>query len=382
MHLNDLRTPAVLVEFSRVRDNIDRMQALARQAGVRLRPHAKTHKSTQIAGWQIDAGAVGLCCAKLGEAEAFADAGLRDLRVAYPLHPSNADRVFALQDRGVALSFVVDDAEVARAWSGAARASGRWLDVLVKVDVGFHRCGIDPSDRAAVDFIEEVAGEPGLRFKGLLSHAGHAYLQPSEEALAAVARDEARMLHELANDVRRRGVTVAELSVGSTPTARFIVQGAQGAQGVQTAGLSEMRPGNYVYYDRSQVALGSARLDQCALTVLSTVVSTSRDRVILDAGSKTLSSDLIARPGFPGFGAVFTDLAAVDAINEDLHIERLSEEHATVRVTGGTALRPGDRVRILPNHACVVSNLTDEVALIAGTHVVDKIPVVARGKVS
>jgi D-serine deaminase-like pyridoxal phosphate-dependent protein len=371
MRLNDLRTPAVLIEFSRARDNIERMQALARQAGVRLRPHAKAHKSPQIAGWQLDAGAVGLCCAKLGEAEAFADAGVRDLRIAYPLHPSNADRVFALMDRGVALSFVVNDAEVARAWSAAAHASGRRLDVLVKVDVGFHRCGIDPSDPDAVDFIAEVAVAPGLCFKGLLSHTGHAYLQPSNEALATVARDEARMLHELAEAVRRRGVTVTELSVGSTPTARFIAQ---------TAGLSEMRPGNYVYYDRGQVALGSAQLNQCALTVLSTVVSKHGDRVILDAGSKTLSSDLIARTGFPGYGAVFADLASVDTINEDLHIERLSEEHATVHVTGTTTLRPGDRVRILPNHACVVSNLADEGALIAGTHVVDTMLVVARGK--
>lgn len=373
MHLNELRTPAVLIEFSRVRDNIDRMQALARQAGVRLRPHAKTHKSSLIAGWQIDAGAVGLCCAKLGEAEAFADVGLRDLRLAYPLHPSNADRVFALLDRGVALSFVVDAAEVARAWSAAACASGRWLDVLVKVDVGFHRCGIDPSHPAAIDFIADVAAAPGLRFKGLLSHPGQAYVQPSDAAMATVARDEARILQALAEATRARGVTVSELSVGSTPTARFIGE---------TTGLSEMRPGNYVYYDRSQVALGSAQLEQCALTVLSTVVSTHGDRVILDAGSKTLSSDLVARAGFPGYGAMFTDLASVNALNEDLHIERLSEEHATVRVTGGTTLRTGDRVRILPNHACVVSNLADEVALIAGTHVVDRIPVVARGKSS
>lgn len=371
MHLNDLRTPAVLVEFSRVRDNIDRMQALARQAGVRLRPHAKTHKSPQIAGWQLEAGAVGLCCAKLGEAEAFADSGLRDLRVAYPLHPSNADRVFALLDRGVVLSFVVDHAEVAIAWSAIARSASRTLDVLVKVDVGFHRCGIDPADPAAVDFIADVAAAPGLRLKGLLSHAGHAYVQPSEDALAAVARGEARILTELAEVARRQGVAVAELSVGSTPTSRFIGD---------TPGLSEMRPGNYVYYDRSQVALGSATPSQCALTVLATVVSTHGDRVILDAGSKTLSSDLIARAGHPGYGAVFADLASVDTVDQRLFIERLSEEHATVRVTGGKRCQPGDRVRILPNHACVVANLASEVALVAGTHVIDRIPVAARGK--
>lgn len=371
MLLTELRTPAVLVEFSRVRDNIDRMQSLAKRAGVRLRPHAKTHKSPQIASWQLEAGAIGVCCAKLGEAEVLADAGLRDLRVVYPLLPSNADRVFALLDRGVTLSFVVDHAEVALAWSAVAKASARWLDVLVKVDVGFHRCGIDPSAQTAVDFVADVASAPGLRFKGLLSHAGHAYVQTSTDALAALARDEANLLQGLAEAVRRLGVPVQELSVGSTPTARFIGD---------TPGLTEMRPGNYVFYDRSQVALGSARPDQCALTVLSTVVSTHGDRAILDAGSKTLSSDILGRAGFSGYGAVFADLASADAINGDVHIERLSEEHATLRVTGDTVFHPGDRVRILPNHACVVTNLTDEIALVAGTHVIDRIAVLARGK--
>jgi D-serine deaminase-like pyridoxal phosphate-dependent protein len=257
------------------------------------------------------------------------------------------------------------------AWSAAAQAARRMVDVLVKVDVGFHRCGVDPGDPEVPAFIAQVGAAPGLRLKGLLSHAGHAYLAQSDDALALIATEEARLLRATADAVRARGASIAELSVGSTPTARFVGD---------TAGLTEMRPGNYVYYDRSQVALGSARVEDCALTVLSTVVSKHPDRLILDAGSKTLTSDQIARPGHPGFGGIFTNLALANALHPQLLIERLSEEHATVRVTGDTDLQVGDRVRILPNHACVVSNLVDDVVLVAGTHVIDRMPVAARGK--
>ena len=263
--------------------------------GLRLRPHAKTHKSPQVARWQLEAGAVGICCAKLGEAEVFAEAGVPDIRLPYPLHPSNADRVFALLDRGVRLSFIVDREDVALAWSAAAQAARRIVDVLVKVDVGFHRCGIDPRQPDAAAFIARVGAAPGLRLTGLLSHAGHAYLAQSDEALAVIVKEEARLLHETANAARTRGAAIGELSVGSTPTARFVGE---------TTGLTEMRPGNYVYYDRSQVALGSARVDDCALTVLSTVVSKHADRLILDAGSKTLTSDHRSRGrAIPGSAA-------------------------------------------------------------------------------
>jgi D-serine deaminase-like pyridoxal phosphate-dependent protein len=376
MHLNDLRTPAVLVEAGRARANIARMQALASSNGRRLRPHAKTHKSPAIAAWQLKAGAAGVCCAKLGEAEVFADAGIRDIRLPYPIHPSNAGRVIAQLDRGVRLSIIVDLTEIARDWSAAMRAAGRTLDVLVKVDVGFHRCGIDPYRPDAADFIAEVSTLPGLRLAGLLSHAGHAYQATSDAELRAIAVEEASLLHQMADAVRARGVAVEELSVGATPTVRF---------SATMPGLTELRPGNYVYFDRTQVALGAATLDDCALTVLSTVVTMHKDRAILDAGSKTLSSDPFrsgpaARPS--GFGAVFSDVESAAQLDDALFIERLSEEHATVRVTGTTRLRPGDRVRILPNHACVVSNLVDEVALVEGTRVVDRLPVAARGRIA
>jgi D-serine deaminase-like pyridoxal phosphate-dependent protein len=377
----DLPTPSVLIDKTRLERNVDRMQAAVDARGIRLRPHAKTHKSPVLARLQIDRGAVGICCAKLGEAEVFADAGIEDIRLPYPLHPVNADRVITLLDR-THLSFIVDDLEIARGWSRAMEQHGKTVDVLVKVDVGFHRCGIDPDDRRAAETVARIAELPGLSFRGLLSHAGHGYGATSEEEASVIASSEARLLTELRDAVKQLGPPVEEISVGATPTARY---------SVQQPGITEMRPGNYIYYDRTQVGLGSATWDDCALTVLARVVSTpAPDRLILDCGSKTLTNDL-AR-GFAGasagYGVIFESLDSAQP-NSALVIERLSEEHATVRVLGGAAsFRTGDLARVVPNHSCVVSNLVDAVWLVAGgdgtnrCDVLDQMPIAARGRIT
>jgi D-serine deaminase-like pyridoxal phosphate-dependent protein len=371
MHIADIPTPAVLIESSRLTHNLSTMQAAVNARGIRLRPHAKTHKSPAIARLQIERGAVGICCAKLGEAEVFADAGIADIRLPYPLNPVNADRVFALADR-VALSFIVDDPAVAQAWSGLAAARGRRLDVLIKVDVGFHRCGIDPGSPAAPGTVRAIAAMPGLRFRGLLSHAGNGYGAASEAEAKAIAAREAELLRDLA---AASGVTCDEISVGATPTARF---------SVEERGITEMRPGNYAYFDRTQVALGAAAWTDCALTVLARVVSRpARDRVILDSGSKTLTND--GARGFtsmPGYGAILRDIAAGEP-EPSLLVERLSEEHATVRVLDGESpLTTGTLVRVVPNHSCVVSNLVDQVWMVDGAAVIERLPVAARGRIT
>jgi D-serine deaminase-like pyridoxal phosphate-dependent protein len=234
---------------------------------------------------------------------------------------------------------------------------------------------VDPRGAAGRALIRQVADAPGLRFRGLLSHAGQGYHAESPEHLAIVARTEADLLLELAEAARQDGIAVEEISVGATPTARF-------SWGLD--GITEMRPGNYVYLDRTQVALGVAGFEDCALTILARVVSKpAADRIILDCGSKTLSND--AARGFepqPGHGAV---LAGLDGhrIDETLLVERLSEEHATVRITSGsTRLEPGDLVRVVPNHSCVVSNLVDDVRLVDGLRVVQAVPVAARGQIA
>jgi D-serine deaminase-like pyridoxal phosphate-dependent protein len=186
----------VFVDQKQLEQNIADMQALASSAGVRLRPHAKTHKSPVIARWQVEAGAVGICCAKLGEAEVFAEAGIADIRLPYPINPANAERVKALQDR-VVLSIIIDDLDVARAWSHEMHSAGRPLDVLVKIDTGFHRCGVNPESPSIIDTIREVAGFPGLTFRGLLSHAGQGYGASSEDELQAIAENEIAILRGL-----------------------------------------------------------------------------------------------------------------------------------------------------------------------------------------
>jgi len=268
--------------------NIDRVQRLASSAGMRLRPHAKTHKSPVVAKWQIERGAVGVCCAKVGEAEVFVDAGIADIRLPYPV-----------------------------------------------------------------------------------SHAGHGYHAESEAALCDVAQREAETLASLRDRAQKSGISLEEISVGATPTLRF---------SARQRGITELRPGNYVYFDRTQVALGAAGLDDCALTVLATVVTAHPGRIVLDSGSKTLTNDTARGITMaPGYGAVLREDGSVD---ESLVVERLSEEHATVRVVGETRLKPGDRVRILPNHSCTVSNLVDAVRLVEGDRVIDTLPVAARGRIT
>jgi D-serine deaminase-like pyridoxal phosphate-dependent protein len=370
--LGDLPTPFVAVDQTKLRANMEAMQALATSAGVRLRPHTKTHKSITIARWQLEAGAAGICCAKLAEAEVFADAGVADIRLPYPVNPANASRVVALLRKGVRLSIIVDDPAVASEWSRLMQAAGLRLDVLVKVDVGFHRCGIDPESSQAVSTIKAVADLTGVAFRGLLSHAGQAYNAGSVQELGEIAQKEISILRRLAKDAAQHGVEAEEISVGSTPTARFIT--------IQE-GVTEMRPGNYVFYDRTQAGLRATDVEACALSIVSTVVSRpAPSRVVFDAGSKTLTSDSVRGFGSPtGHGLVFTDVEATTP-DPSIAIERLSEEHAVARVQASCRLRIGDRVRIVPNHACTVTNLANELVLTNGPNAVDRIPVSARGR--
>jgi D-serine deaminase-like pyridoxal phosphate-dependent protein len=369
--LTELQTPLVVIDAPAMTRNIARMAEAAAAGGKRLRPHGKTHKSGWIARQQVAAGAVGLTCAKPGEAEVFAEAGIEDLRIAYPLSPTYAPRVLALMDR-VRLSIVVDDLGVAQAWSDVIQRAGRRLQVLVKIDVGTHRCGVDPRERDAVAFVTSVSRMPGLDLRGLLSHAGHSYAASSADDVARIAREEIALLLELVEGCRANDVVLAEISVGSTPQALV---------SATLDGITELRPGNYVFHDRTQVGLGVVDWSGCALRVHASVVSAGGDRIVLDSGSKVLSSDGARGYGgaAQGFGVVLGPDGQPDA---NLLIERLSEEHAVVRVTGAPRLRIGDRVTIVPNHACVVANLTNRYVVADGEDVLDHPIVDARGLVN
>jgi len=357
----DLETPCVLVEADRLERNIARAAGWARARGARLRPHAKTHKVVEVARLQLQAGASGLSVAKGSEAEVFADAGCDDLFVAFPVvGPDKARRLLALAER-VRLAVGVDSLEGARSLAAPFAEAGRVLDVLLKVDVGLHRVGVEPEE--APPLALRLAETKGVRLRGLFTHAGQAYHQPTPDEVARVGLHEGGTLVATAAAVRALGIAVEEVSVGSTPTARH-------ALGVE--GVTECRPGNYVYHDGSQLGLGTCSPDDCALTVLATVVSVpAHGRAVLDAGSKTLSSDPL-RPRPDGFGLV---------LGSESRVARLSEEHGVIDVAEGDVFRVGQKVRVLPNHACVVSNLHDHVWVVRGEEVVGRWAVAARGRV-
>jgi len=356
-----LSTPAVLVDLDVLERNISRMAERARDASVKLRPHAKTHKCPEIGRLQRAAGAWGLSLAKVGEAEAFVNAGFDDLFLAYPVvGQDKARRLLALTDSArMAVGF--DSVEGARSLAATFADTGRTLDVVLKVDVGYGRVGVLPSH--AVEVARTVAEMRGLHLRGIFTHAGHGYLAETHDGVEAIARLEGERLVETAERLREAGLPVDEVSVGSTPTA---------ALAMKVPGVTECRPGNYVFHDASQVALGTCSLEDCALTILATVVSVpAADRAVVDAGSKTLSSDpLRPRPG--GHGQV---------LGRASRLEKLSEEHGVIAVAPDEVFRVGERVRILPNHACVVANLHDSLIGVSGDRVETVLEVAARGRV-
>jgi D-serine deaminase-like pyridoxal phosphate-dependent protein len=360
--VHDLETPAVLVDLDVLDRNIARMAERARARGVRLRPHAKTHKVVEIGRRQIAAGATGLSLAKTSEAEVFAEAGFDDLFIAYPVVGADkARRLLALSDRLRRLAVGVDSLAGASTLAGAFRAAGRTLDVMLKVDVGLHRVGVAPAH--ALETARGLTDLPGLRLRGIFTHAGQSYGEETPDGVAQVARHEGRTMTVVADELRRAGLPIEEVSVGSTPTA---------PEAMAQPGVTECRPGNYVYHDGSQVALGTCAPADCALTVLATVISVpAPDRAVVDAGSKTLSSDPL-RPRLGGFGQL---------AGRRSRIQRLSEEHGVIVVEGGEPFRVGERVSILPNHACVVSNLHDRVFGVHGETVETELIVAARGRV-
>ena len=357
--IEDLPTPSVLVDLDVLEKNVRAMQDRARSAGVKLRPHAKTHKSPEVARLQLSAGASGLTLAKTSEAEVFAALGFDDVFLGYPVFGADkARRLLVLADK-IRLAVGVDSLEGARSLGGVFHAAGRRLPVRLKIDCGYNRVGVPPE--TAVETARRIADVPGLEFAGVFTHGGQGYAGRTPEEVAEAGHHEGRVVAETADAIRAAGLPVDEVSLGSTPTVR---------SAISESGITECRPGTYVYNDFSQVQLGSAKLEDCAMTVLATIVSApAADRAVCDAGSKTLSSDPL-RPAGAGHGRI---------LGRDSRIARLSEEHGVIGVEPGESFRVGERVRILPNHACIVSNLHDRLVAVRGGRVEGQITVAARG---
>ncbi|WP_208426543.1 MULTISPECIES: alanine racemase [Salinibacter] len=387
MTISDLPTPALLIEQSRLQANLATMQARADANDVALRPHTKTHKSVALANEQRNRGAEGLTVATVHEAETFVNAGFEDMRVAYPVTGRNKhERLQALRADSK-ISFTVDTVAGADQASAVYAEADIPVDVLIEVDVGHGRCGVHwADDAAAVTLARRIASLPGLHLAGILTHAGQAYDGPSDgetetDALRRASRQERdRMLSVASALAETDGVNVTpdnfEISVGSTPSmAAFTNATRDGFR------VTEIRPGNYVMHDAMQVALGAATLGDCALTVRTTVVSTQQKpdgtaHAFVDAGKKVFTTD--TGYGTEGHGIALADAAQMRP-HPNLHVDHLSEEHGWLTMTGDADLTVGDRLRIVPNHACVTVATQDTLHVVDGPSVVDRWSVDARG---
>jgi D-serine deaminase-like pyridoxal phosphate-dependent protein len=349
--LRPLETPRVVVDHARLSANIRRVADLARAAGVAVRPHIKTHKCREIARLQLAAGATGLTASKTDEALVFIEDGAPSLTVAYPvLDPRKLDRLLkTAREKGCDLRMLADSEQGATALAAAAERHGHDLPVFLKIDVGLHRCGLAPDDPRLLPLAQRIAGARHLRLAGILSHAGHAYGAKDAARVREIARDENRLMNAAAARVREAGLDVPEISVGSTPTV---------LAGDAWEGVTEIRPGNYVFMDRTPLRLGLAGLADMSLWVLATVVSANQDWLIVDAGSKVLSSDGGGHgSALDGHGLAFP-LDAPEELPNALTVRKLSEEHGFVE-RGDSKLGVGDVLRILPNHTCPVANLCE-----------------------
>lgn len=361
-------TPAVVLDLDVARRNIARAAVLAREHGVALRPHVKTHKSLRLAALQRAAGAAGFTAAKPSEAAVFLRAGL-PVTVAYPVLRPEVVRMLGDAAGGGEVRFVVDSMPGLHALSSAAQQLGRTIPAYMEVDVGLRRCGVAPDSPNALALAAALARAPGVRFLGLLSHAGQAYAARGPAEVQAIAAAERAALTSLASRLEQHGIPVPERSVGSTPTA-FHHDGF--------AGLTEARPGNYVFMDLIAVALGVAQPADVALQVSATVVSANAAYAIVDAGSKVLSSDRAPH----GADTVQGHGLAIPLRGGGARpVVRLSEEHGFVAQDPANPLPVGARVRIVPNHACPVANLADAYLVVDGTGATDHWPVDARGAV-
>jgi D-serine deaminase-like pyridoxal phosphate-dependent protein len=358
-----LETPAVTVDLDILEANLRRKAELARKAGVKLRPHTKTHKSVEVARMQLQLGAAGITVAKLGEAEVMAAAGIDDILIAYPIiGEAKLARLARLMEKAKVI-VSTDDEGVAAGLSGLGVSLGRRIPLYIDVDSGLGRCGLAPGEETAL-LVERVAKLPGVEVTGLMTHGGHAYGEASEEGSRRVALEEAESLLTTQEWLRKKGLAVREISVGSTPTSKFVAE---------VPGVTEMRPGAYVYGDVSQLATETIGLDGCALRVYATVISRPRPGVaIIDAGSKTLTKD--ANAHHPGYG-LLPDWP-------DVVVEGLSEEHGHLRVPADWPVPVGGMVEIVPNHCCAVVNLHDRLIGLRGDRYSHDIVVDARGKIS
>lgn len=348
MYITELDTPVMIVDLDVLEGNIGRLQASLAELGVKGRPHIKTHKIPTFGRKQLQAGAIGICCQKVGEAEVFAQAGFDDILIAFNIvGRSKLERLARLQHVSRAMA-AVDSHEVVAGISCAARDEGVQVPLVVEIDSGGHRAGVSGADQVT-RLAQDIADKPELCFEGVMCYPTTEYVIP--------------ILQESRERLESAGLSPRIVSGGGTGRHSLAAE----------AGLTEHRSGTYVYNDMTCVRHGHATIEQCAMQVLVTVVSTASEGwTTVDGGSKTFTNDALQSDGRNGFVLEYPDI----------HLERMNEEHGMLRTEGSSA-RPkvGEKVRIIPNHACGTTNLHDYVVAHRSGRVESILPIAARGTI-
>ncbi len=361
--LETIPTPAIVLDAAIVKRNLDRLANYAKSHNLKIRPHTKTHKSQELSRMQLQAGAGGLTVAKIGEAQAMSEV-CDDLLLAYPaVDPWRAKKAAELA-RSITLHVAVDSQEAIHSLAAAAKGAGSTIGILVDLDVGMHRTGVE-SPQATLPLAQLVAGSPGLRLDGLFIYPGHVWDSAPQQSPRLQAIGE--MVQETLDLWAKHGLEAKIISGGSTPTAY---------QSHHLKQQTEIRPGTYIFNDMNTVYGGFCELADCAAKIVATVISTAvPGQVVLDAGSKTLTSDVCVPARDSGHGKILEYPAA--------KITRLSEEHGQVDVSGcDRRPRVGERVTVIPNHVCPCINLQDNLWWKeSDDKPLRRMPVDARGKV-
>ena len=362
--LSDLPTPSLLLDRERLDRNLSRMGERMRTLGVDLKPHLKTAKSAEIARRATAGFSGGITVSTLAEAAYFAEAGLRDIAYAVGIVPAKLDEAAALMRRGVALTLVADHPATARAVGEHGKRLGQRFSLLIEIDTGSGRAGLDPESSLLIDVARAIV-EGGSELSGVLTHAGHSYGARTPEELRRIAEQERAGVVRAAERLRKAGFQIKRVSAGSTPTAAFAER---------LDGLTDMRPGIYMFGDLMQAAIGSCAVDDIALTVLASVVGIypERNQVLIDAGVLALSADRSAGGRLPDAGLGWV-LDEAGRRLDGLFVERAHQEHGFVTAHAPLPferLQPGARLRVLPNHGCITAAAYDRYHVIEGNAVV------------
>lgn len=362
----ETKTPSLLLDVARVRQNAARMSETVLRNNVRLRPHLKTHKCIEVAKIQTDGHDGAVTVSTLAEAKDFGGNGFSDITYAVPIERGKFDDAIDILRSGVNLNLLTADAETSRALDDAAGRAGVKFDVFVKIDCGYHRVGVEPHTKEAIEVPRMIADSRNLNFAGILTHAGHSYNAKSKDEIVAIARHERDLMVEHAERLRAAGIEVPTVSIGSTPSITHVDH---------LEGIDEIRPGNYIFFDAFQATLGSCDFDDTALTVLTAVThkDNERRRLVVDAGAIALSKDRGPVDLDPscGYGRVLD----LEGNETGLRVTSLSQEHGQiegVETAAFDSIKVGDRLRVLANHSCLTAAQHSHFNVIESGRIVDR----------